>query len=232
MLAKDVMTTRVVTVSPDAPVREIAELLRDNRVSAVPVVDVDGAPLGIVSEGDLLRRPELGTLRRPSWWLDLLAEPREKALEYIKSHGGNAKDVMTRQLVAVVEDASLEEVADTLETHRIKRVLVLRDGRLIGVVSRADLLHGLVARQSAPEASDDDRSLARSVESELGEAGVQREYVNVVMSGGVVHLWGAVESDAERRAAEMAARNVAGVVAVRNQLGVLPASVRAAMWAE
>ena len=232
MLAKDVMTTRVVTVSPDAPVREIAELLRDNRVSAVPVVDVDGAPLGIVSEGDLLRRPELGTLRRPSWWLDLLAEPREKALDYIKSHGGNAKDVMTRQLVTVLEDASLEEVADTLETHRIKRVLVLRDGRLIGVVSRADLLHGLVARQSAPEASDDDRSLARSVESELGEAGVQREYVNVVMSGGVVHLWGAVESDAERRAAEMAARNVAGVVAVRNQLGVLPASVRAAMWAE
>ena len=232
MLAKDVMTTRMVTVSPGAPVREIAELLRDNRVSAVPVVDADGAPLGIVSEGDLLRRPELGTLRRPSWWLDLLAEPREKALDYIKSHGGNAKDVMTRQLVTVLEDASLEEVADTLETHRIKRVLVLRDGRLIGVVSRADLLHGLVARQSAPEASDDDRSLARSVESELGEAGVQREYVNVVMSGGVVHLWGAVESDAERRAAEMAARNVAGVVAVRNQLGVLPASVRAAMWAE
>lgn len=232
MLAKDVMTTRMVTVSPGAPVREIAELLRDNRVSAVPVVDADGAPLGIVSEGDLLRRPELGTLRRPSWWLDLLAEPREKALDYIKSHGGNAKDVMTRQLVTVLEDASLEEVADTLETHRIKRVLVLRDGRLIGVVSRADLLHGLVARQSAPEASDDDRSLARSVESELGEAGVHREYVNVVISGGVVHLWGAVESDAERRAAEVAARNVAGVVAVRNQLGVLPASVRAAMWAE
>lgn len=232
MLAKDVMTTRVVTVSPDATVREIAGLLRDHKISAVPVADADGTLLGIVSEGDLLRRPELGTLRQPSWWLDLLAEPREKALDYIKSHGGSAKDVMTRELVTVPEDASLEELADALERHRIKRVPVVREGRLTGIVSRADLLHGLIARQSAPEASDDDRSLARSVESELGQASVHREYVTVVVSGGVVHLWGAVESDAERRAAELAAKNVAGVKAVRNQLGVLPRSVRAVMWAE
>lgn len=232
MFVKDVMSTRVVTVAPDATVQEIARLLRDNKISAVPVVDADGRVQGIVSEGDLIRRPELGTLRQPSWWLDLLAEPREKALDYIKSHGGQAKDVMTRQVVTVGEDAPLEEVANTLEKNGIKRLPVVQDGRLVGIVSRADLLHGLVARQTAPRATEDDRTVSRSVESELARAGIHREYVSVVVSGGVVHLWGAVESDAERRAAELAAQQVAGVSDVNNQLGLLPPSVRAAMWAE
>lgn len=232
MYARDVMTTGLVTVCPEASVREIARLLVDNHISAVPVVDTDDRLQGIVSEGDLIRRPETGTLRHPSWWLDLLAEPEEKALNYIKSHGAHARDVMTRRLVTVGEDASLEEVASALETHRIKRVPVVRDGRLVGIVSRADLLHGLIARRSAETPSHDDRSLAEAVMSALIDAGIRRNFVNVVVSGGVVHLWGAVESDAEKRAARVAAENVLGVKDVQDEIGVLPQSVRAVMWAE
>src|SRR5574338_371038 len=148
MQAKDVMTTRLATVAPDATVREIANLLLERRISAVPVVDSDGRLKGIVSEGDLIRRPELGTLRHRSWWLSLLSNAEEDAISYVKTHGGHARDVMTPEVITVDETAPLEQIADTLEKHGIKRVPVLGKGKLVGIVSRADLLRGLVARQS------------------------------------------------------------------------------------
>src|SRR3972149_2283575 len=153
MHAKDVMTTQVVTVSLDAPVAEIAKQLVQRRISAVPVVDADGRPVGIVSEGDLMRRPETGGERHPSWWLALVAEAETQDREYVKSHGGRARDVMTRDLVTVTEEASLEEIATLLEKHRIKRVPVVREGKLVGIVSRANLLQGIVARQCVPQPS-------------------------------------------------------------------------------
>ncbi|MCL4798910.1 MAG: CBS domain-containing protein [Burkholderiales bacterium] len=130
MLAKDVMTTSVVTVNPDARVEDVARLLLARGISAVPVVDARGRVLGIVSEGDLIRRPETGTERRPSWWLSLLADPDRAAAEYAKSHGRTARDVMTRDVISVGDRAPLERIAALLEQRRIKRVPVVRGGRL------------------------------------------------------------------------------------------------------
>lgn len=232
MQAKDVMTTAVATVRPEATVREVASLLLRRRISAVPVVDAGGNVLGIVSEGDLIRRPETGTERHPSWWLSLLASPEESAFAYIRTHGGQAGDIMTRKPTAVAEYTALEEVADVLERHRIKRVPVLRDGRLVGILSCADLLHGRVAEQAAPAPSVDDRTIRTAVDAALAQAGVRGEFLSVVFSGGIVHLWGAVESDVEKQAARVAAQSVPGVTDVREAIGVLPPSVRAVMWAE
>src|SRR6266536_3997807 len=148
MQARDVMTTRVVTVEPDTAIEEVAKRLFENRISAVPVVEGDGRLVGIVSEGDLMRRPESGMERRPSWWLSFLLLPEQSAASYVKAHGRHAKDVMTRNVIMVEDSARIEGIAEILEKHGIKRVPVIREGKLVGIVSRADLLHGLVARQT------------------------------------------------------------------------------------
>ncbi len=232
MQAKDIMTKSVLTVSPNATVQEVAQLLLERRISAAPVVTGEGTLVGIVSEGDLIHRTETGTERHPSWWLRLLASPEESALAYIKSHARRAGDVMTREIVSVDGAASLEAVAETLEKHRIKRVPVVRDGKLMGIVSRADLLRGLVARQSAPEVTKSDEALRTGVEAAISQAGARPEFINVVVSGSVVHLWGLVESGLQKQAARVAAESVAGVKEVRDAIGVMPPSVRAMMWAE
>ena len=231
MQAKDIMTTSVVTVTQDATVRDIAKLLLERRISAVPVIGETGQLLGMVSEGDLMRRVENKTERHPSWWLDLLDGPEEKALAYIKSHGGHARDVMTPNVISVSEDTALEDIADQLEKHRIKRMPVIRDGKLLGIVSRADLLHGLVARQAAPTSTAGDSEIRTKTPAALEDSGVQDTFVSVVVSGGVVHLWGVVDSEAEKQAAQVAAEGVPGVKGVHNQIGVLPPSVRTSMWA-
>jgi len=232
MQAKDVMTSEVVTVGPDTPVAEIARRLVARRISAVPVVDDEGRPVGIVSEGDLMRRPETGGERHVSWWLALVVEPESQAREYLKSHGTRARDVMTGELFTVDEDASLEDVAKLLEKHRIKRVPVVRDGKLVGIVSRANLLRGLVARQRAPQVSADDRALRARVIEAIRASGARNEFVDPIVSGGVVHLWGTTYSEAERDAIHAAAASVAGVQGVEGHVGVLPRTLHAVMWAE
>ncbi len=226
MQAKDIMTTNVTTVGEDATVQEIASLLLERRISAVPVVDRSSSAIGMVSEGDLMRRAETGTERHLSWWLGLLASPDEKSIAYVKSHGGHAADVMTRGVVSLGEHDTLEAIADVLEKHHIKRAPVIRDGKIIGIVSRADLLHGLVARQAAPVATAEDSAIRSKIEAALDDASVNRTFVNVVVSGAVVHLWGAVDSDAQKQAARVAAEGVSGVEGVQDQIGVLTSGVR------
>lgn len=232
MYARDVMTTKVATVSPDTHVDEVARTLLERHVSAVPVVNDEGRVVGIVSEGDLMRRPEIGTERHPSWWLNLLAAPEERALTYVKTHGGHARQIMTRSVVAVGEDATLEEIAELLEKHHIKRVPVIRDGKLVGIVSRADLLHGLVARRVSPTVSASDETIRKAVESAIANAGLRSQFLSVIVAGGVVHLWGAVESVEEKQAAAVAAEAAPGVKDVRNDIGILPKIVQAVMGAE
>lgn len=230
MQAKDVMTTSVVTVTPDVTVQDIAKLLLERRISAVPVVDPDGQLLGMVSEGDLMRRSENNTERHPSWWLRLLDSPEDTALSYVRSHGSHARDVMTHDVIATREDATLEDIADQLEKHRIKRMPVLRDGKMLGIVSRADLLHGLVARQAAPASTAEDSEIRTKAQTALKDAGLQTTFVNVVVSGGVAHLWGVIDSDVEKQAVGVAVEGVPGVKGVENRLGVLPPSVRTTIW--
>jgi CBS domain-containing protein len=226
MLARDVMTTNIVSVAPDTPVEEIARTLLDHRISAVPVIDSSGSVAGIVSEGDLMRRPESETHRHTAWWLSLLASPAEQATEFIKSHGRKASEVMTRPVITVEEDTRLEEVADILERLRIKRVPVLRKNKVVGIVSRANLLHGLVtARLAGTVALDDETIRASLLESIREETGVQDRYLNVTVCDGIVHLWGAVRSEAERNAVRLAAERTIGVRAIDDHIGVMPPEV-------
>ncbi|MDX6749078.1 CBS domain-containing protein [Geminicoccaceae bacterium 1502E] len=221
MQAQDVMTTRVVTVGPDAGVGQIADLMVKHRISAVPVVDDDNMLLGIVSEGDLLHRFGDEEPRR-SWWLDLLTGPEDRARDYLRSHGRRAGEIMTSAVVTVTDTTPLSEVARLLEEHHVKRLPVLRDGRLAGVVSRADIVRALaVAGLTPPTVATDDRSLRQAVLAEIDRAGLSyHPYVNIVVSEGVVHLWGFVESRKEADALALACSNVGGVKEVDSHLAV------------
>ena len=231
MQARDVMTTNVITVTPETTVREVAQCLLERSISAVPVVDADGKLLGIVSEGDLMRRSETGTERKPSWWLDMVSSTEDQAREYVKTHGTRARDVMTKNLITVAEDASLEEIATVLEKHHIKRVPVVKDGRVVGIVSRANLLRGLIAAQQQTAVSTpDDRALREAVIKAIEETGARAHLVSVMASGGKIQLWGAVDSKAEKDAIRVAAENVPGVKAVDENLQVFSGASRPS-WA-
>jgi len=227
MLAKDVMTTEVVTVEPAAEAAEVARLMLERCVSAIPVVDGKRRVLGIVSEGDLIRRAKCGAESRRSWWLALLAD---RMAEFIKAYGTRAEDLMTRDVTTVSEHASLAEIARVLEAHRIKRVPVLRDDRLVGIVSPADVLRGL-ASLSPPRVerpSTDDRQIRDEILGLLKErSDASMQFVSVIVVAGTVYLWGTAESEQDRTAIRVAAENVAGVKAVRDFLGCLPEVLKA-----
>jgi CBS domain-containing protein len=146
MKARDVMNSAVVAVRPDAPINDIAKTLREHRISAVPVIDEAGSPLGIVSEGDLIGRDKADREARLDWWLTLLAEGEALNPEFlasVRSPERQARDVMTVPVVTVGEETEIDAIARLLTAHRIKRVPVLHDGRIVGVVSRADLVRAL-----------------------------------------------------------------------------------------
>ena len=158
MRADDIMTRNVITVSPDTDVAEVARLMLEKRISGLPVVE-NGAPIGIISESDLLRRPETGTEWHAPSWLELFLSRSSLAAEYVRTHARSARDVMTRELITVSEDTPVSEIAELMEQHRIKRVPVIgQDGRLIGIISRVNLLRGLAgaARPPAAAAASDD----------------------------------------------------------------------------
>jgi len=218
------MTSRVAIVGPDTPVEEIVRRLIERRISALPVVDADGKLVGIVSDGDLVRRPELGTEGLPSWASYVLDSPEERAAHYRRIHGLEAKDIMTTPVVTVEEDATLAEIAELLETRRIKRVPVVRNGRLVGLVSRANLLHGFAASKAQKHVTKADRKLRIDVvESLVEHPGVPDEFINVTVVDSVVHLWGMVPTQAELDAARAAAQS-AGAKLVENHLRVLSLS--------
>lgn len=231
MQARDVMTMPVTTVRPNTTAREVAALMLDRRISGVPVVSENGRLLGIISESDLMRRPEGGTERRLSRLSKLFTSAEASAARYVKSHAVRASDVMTRHVVSVTEETPLEDVADLFERFRIKRVPVLRDDKLVGIVSRADLLQGL-ARRIARPVTQDDQSTRDAVVAAIVESGIDTIFLRVEVSNGVAYLEGAVESDAERQAARVAAEQIVGIQNVCDEISVLPQSVRAVLWAE
>jgi CBS domain-containing protein len=173
MRAMDVMTTNVITVGPETPVQEVAKILSERSISGVPVVDSENRLVGIVSEGHLLHRVETGTERRTqrrrSWWLDTIGSEQELARDYVKSHGRTARDIMTREVITVNETTDLAEIATLLETKRIKRVPVLKEGKLVGIVSRANLVRALAAAgsQLTADTTVDDRTIRGKLLAEL-----------------------------------------------------------------
>lgn len=227
MRAKDVMTTGVVSVMADATVFDAAEILTSEHISALPVVDDKGKVVGIVSEADLIRRAEIGTTPHKSWlhrWLD---DDVTKAAEYVRSHSRRVRDVMTKTVVTVDEDATLGEIAALMAKHDIKRVPVVQDGVLVGIVSRANLLQALMSREPVVDVSPpSDRQLRRDVAEAVSKHGWSSAWpTNIVVSAGVVHLWGFVQSEAVRNAYRVAAENVPGVKSVKNHMRAIPPSV-------
>jgi len=229
MQAKDIMTSKVISISPDQSVRDIARLFVSHRISAVPVVDEAGRLMGIVSEGDLINRADAGTQHRGSWWLEFLASSDDRADAYVHAHGRRASDVMTRDVVTVGETTPLGEIAALLEKCRIKRVPVLRDGRIVGIVSRANLLHGLVAQKvQADAARSSESDIRAAIAKQLDEAGIGAYQVNVIVAERGVQLWGWVDSEVQVRAVQAAAEAGAGVLPIENHVTVMPAQVKAA----
>ena len=234
MRAMDVMTTNVVTVGPDTPVQEVAKILSERSISGVPVVDAANRLVGIVSEGDLLHRVETGTERRPdrrtgrrrSWWLDTIGADEELARDYVKSHGRTARDVMTSEVTFVSDTTELGEIANILESKRIKRVPVVRDGRLVGIVSRANLVRALAA--AGPRLSDeiatDDRTIRQKLLTELqGQDWVHTWAADIIVRDGVVHLWVTDDRpEQESHALRVAAENIPGVRGVEEHLVPAP----------
>lgn len=223
MAAADVMTRDVISVDPEAPVETVARLMIEHGISALPVIDSKGRMAGIVSEGDLVRRPELDTDRRRSWWLTLLTDGASQAERYIKTHGLLARQVMTRRVVAVAPDTSLTEIAALLEKHRIKRVPVVQDGHVVGIVSRANLVQALAAMGSLHAGSFDDRTIRDALLEAVGqEPWAAAGRVHATVHQHVAHLRGMVDSEAEREAVGLLASRTPGVRAVRNRIKVAP----------
>ena len=206
MRASDIMATEVVTATPDSNVQEVAEILLKHRISGVPVVDAHRHVVGIVSEGDLLRRAEAGTGHERSWWLKLLMGREGLATEYVREHSRKIADVMSREVITAAPDTSVSDIAEILERSRIKRVPIVKDGKLIGIVSRANLLHALASlRKEIAARPVADTELRKAIMARIAaEPWIRSMLVNVTVADGLADVWGIVDSAAEKQALRVA----------------------------
>ena len=219
MIVADVMTRKVISIAPDATVEDAAKTMLACEISGLFVVDAKGALAGVVTEGDLLRRDELGTQRHRPWWLRLLVSPGRQAADFTHTYGRHVSDVMTVDVMAVGSDAPLEEVVDTMEKHRIKRLPVVENQRVIGVVSRSDLLRALVGQARKAPIASDDRTIRTTILDALDkQPWAPVTSLNVTVADGVVDVWGTITDDSERRAVCVVVENTAGVKTVHDHL--------------
>jgi CBS domain-containing protein len=216
----DVMTRTPVTVSPDSTLAHAANLMIKSRVSGLPVVDVKGAVSGMITQGDLLRRVELGTAGRSPRWLSSFFAPGRAAHDYVRTHGRSVREVMTCEVISTSADAPLSEVVELMESQQVKRLPVLQKGHLIGIVSRADLLRALA--QLLPERrviAISDVYLRKRVLAEIAkQPWAPRNNIDVKVENGVVELWGVVTDDRERVGLRVIAENIPGVKSVHDGL--------------
>jgi CBS domain-containing protein len=220
MNASDVMTREIISVRPDTTVAEAIRMMLDNRISGLPVIDEAGRLVGILTEGDLLRRGETGTERHRPRWLEILMGPGRLAEEYVRTHGRKIGEVMTRDPVSVTPDTSLKEIVELMERRRIKRVPVLDGEAPVGIISRADLLRGLAgALEATPVAAMSDAEIRERILAELARtAWVPRDGIAITVENGIVDLNGVILDEKERGALRVAAENVPGVRAVEDHL--------------
>ncbi len=224
MKARDVMTAPVITTKPIASVKEVARLLLQRHISAVPVVDDKGKLVGIISESDLMRRSGGdGTEWQRSWWLAVVTGERRLAEDYIKTHGTKVADVMTRNVITTTPDTPLNEIATVLEKNWIKRLPVLHNGQLVGIVSRANLVQAMASRGNKLDVPISDAQIGDRLIKHLNtQRWAHTDLLNVTVNDAVVDLWGLAASDAERNAIRVAAENVPGVRAVNDHMAVGP----------
>jgi CBS domain-containing protein len=220
MKAKDVMTSPVVSVAPESSIAEAVGVMLQRHISGLPVIDKEGRLVGIVTEGDFLRRAETGTQRRRPRWLEYLIGPGRLADEYTHSHGRKVHEIMTAEPVTVSEDTLLDEIVRTMEKRRIKRLPVVRGNAVVGIVSRANLVHALagVSREVKPSAASDQAIRARIMAELAGQTWAPTALINIIVRDGVVDLWGTITDERERQAIIVAAENAPGVKEVKDHL--------------
>ena len=220
MKAQDVMTRDVIAIDPDSTVLQAARLMLQHHVSGLPVVDGNRNLVGVLSEGDFLRRRETKTERRRSRWLEFLMGPGRIAAEYSHSHGSKVSEVMSTDVQSVEQDTALEDIVELMERKRIKRVPVLCGGQLVGIVTRSNLMHAMVslARMAQP-ASKDDSAIREKLLAEMQhEKWAPLATVDIVVHEGMVELWGVIVDERQRTALKVAAENIPGVKAVIDHL--------------
>jgi len=226
MIAADVMVSNVITVSPETRVAEVAEILLRNRISAVPVVDAAGQIVGIVSEGDLMHRAEAGTEIRRSWWLRALTSNEAMAADFVRSHSQNVADVMTRRVITAGPDTPLYEIANLLERNRIKRVPIVKDGKLVGIISRANLLQALASlKPAASGKAPEDSAIRQRILAEVEkQPWTHPSLINVIVQDGDVALWGVVSSKSEKDAIRVMAETAPGARTVSDHIVIQKAA--------
>ena len=219
MKVSDVMTRRVVSISPEATIFEAIRLMLKHHISGVPVIADRGKLVGIVTESDFLHRPETATERKRSRWLDAFFGPAAAAKDYVRSHGLKVEDVMTRDPVTVAENTPLDEVVRMMESHNIKRLPVMRRSKLVGIVSRADLMLALASIDRAAPGGGNDASIRDRIMTAIREqswtAGAS---VDVIVRNGVADLWGTISDVAQREALKVLVARTPGVKKVEDHL--------------
>jgi CBS domain-containing protein len=220
MLASDIMTRRVITTTAHATIEDAALSMLQHRVSGLPVITAEGTIVGVVSEGDLLRRAEIGTQRRRSHWLEFIIGPGRLAGEYVRSHTHCVGDIMTREVISIAPETALEDAVALMERHRVKRLPVLENGRLVGIVSRADLLRAVAKLFDSPALHPvSDALIRRGILAEIEtQPWAPRRSIDVVVTKGVVELCGTLTDERERQALRVAAETFPGVTGVVDHL--------------
>lgn len=220
MKAEDVMTRDVISTDPDSTVLQAARLMLQHHISGLPVIDRNGNLVGVLSEGDFLRRRETRTEKHRSRWLEFIMGPGRMADEYSHSHGRKVSEVMTPEVFSVDVSTPIEDIVDLMERHRIKRVPVLCGGLVVGIVTRSNLMHAMVslARVAQPGATDD-ASIREQLLAEINrEQWAPAASINVTVQEGVVELSGVIIDERQRQALKIAAENIAGVKEVKDHL--------------
>jgi CBS domain-containing protein len=219
MRAHQIMTRHVITVGPETTILEAANTMLQNHISGLPVVDANGALVGIVSEGDFIRRAEIGTQRKRSRWLNLLLGPGAAASDFVRAQGRKIGEIMTLDPLTVTEETSLEDIVRLMEKNAVKRLPVMRGNRIVGLVSRSNLLQAVAAlARDVPDPTADDDHIRDRIIATIAKSDWMPFGLNVVVRNGVVHLDGVVTEERSRQAAIVAAETVAGVKEVHDHL--------------
>ncbi|CCE04163.1 conserved hypothetical protein [Bradyrhizobium sp. STM 3843] len=219
MRAHQIMTRPVITVTPETPIVEAANIMLTRHVSGLPVVDSAGKLVGVVSEGDFIRRSEIGTERKRGRWLRFILGPGKSAADFVQEHGRKVSEVMTKAPLTITEDTALAEIVDIMERNHVKRLPVTRGDQVVGIVSRANLLQAVasLARQVPDPTADDDHIRNRIIDV-LEKNDWCPFGLSVIVKDGIVHLSGVITEERSRQAAVVAAENVDGVQKVHDHL--------------
>src|SRR4051812_9407454 len=219
MRAHQIMTRSVISVTPDTSIVEAANIMLKRHVSGLTVVDDTGKLVGVVSEGDFIRRSEIGTGRKRGRWLRFILGPARSATDFVHEHGRKVSEVMTPSVVTIAEDIALAEIVDLMERNNVKRLPVVRGDKVVGIVSRANLLQAVagLAREVADPTADDDHIPSRIIVA-MGKKQWGPFGLNVIVRNGIVHLSGVITEERARPAAVVAAENVEGVKKVHDHL--------------